>query len=143
MNGRGIRDQMAILQGQNKQLGMQNENMLRLLMQLLIEHGGAEAELTISHVAANSLALQRSAIDTLPGIGNCMTIRYRDTVLRPTPNVGPVLVAAGPVVEEDPEEDAAPPCSCTHGKSEHVAGIGNCRLGSCPCGQYDPVVAYV
>lgn len=145
MNGRGIRDQAAVLRVENQRLDMSLKNLMRLVMQILIEHGDETSELTISHMAANSLAMERSTIDTAATADGRMAVRYRDTILEPTPNAGgPRLVAPAPepvaTAEPEPKEDAAPPCSCSHDRTGHLAGIGKCRLGSCLCGGYDPAV---
>lgn len=102
MNPRGIRDQLAILQNQNKQLAMQlqvatkqREDLMRIVMQLITEYGD-EGSISIFVSAANTLDIQRSALETFPAGPDRMRIAYRDTVLQPTPNAGPALVEAEP-----------------------------------------------
>jgi hypothetical protein len=148
MSLKTLQGNMQRLHAENQQLHAVKNNLLRLLMQILIEHGGEAGELEICHLAANTIALERSAIDTLPipGSAGNMTIRYRDTVLQPMPNTPrlaepPKIALVEPIAEvpepqEEPEE-IAPPCTgCGHWKMEHIGGIGCCRLGYCACGGY-------
>ena len=137
---------------------MQRENLVRLLMQALVEHGEA-GELIISHEAANALDLRRFVIDTLPMPDGRMAIRRRDTVLQATPGrSGPQLAEAqiestfeqenrlrAEAIEEEERLNSLdvtipPPCVCTHSRMRHIAGIGRCGEGVCNCEAYDPAV---
>lgn len=148
-----LRQSMQRLQAQAQHVTVQRDSLLRLMMQILIEHGGDAGELVISHEEANKIDLKCYVIDTVPAHDGRMAIRYRNTALYPTiesvPAKPPLMLVPDPEPEaqlsqdQEPPEETTPPCSCTHEKTEHIAGIGNCRRGDCFCEGYDPVAVTV
>lgn len=152
-----LRTNMNHLQAQHQHVTIQRDSLLRLLMQLVIEHGGDSRELVISHQEANKIDLKCYVIDTVPTADGRMAIRYRNTVLNPTVDDAPRPVepearsglALVPALSETIEEEERlnsltvkipAPCVCTHSKIRHVGSIGRCGEGTCNCEGYDAAV---